>query len=45
MPEDVCMKGCVSTVAEGLESAARIGFPVMIKVRAGPMSPVAYHVY
>ena len=30
-----CRKGCVQTVAEGLEAARRIGFPVMIKASEG----------
>ena len=33
VPPEVYLRGCVATVSEGLESARRIGFPVMIKAR------------
>lgn len=33
--DDVYKKGCVSTAAEGLKSAQKIGFPVMIKASEG----------
>eukprot|EP00047_Mylnosiga_fluctuans_P011844 m.23124 g.23124 ORF g.23124 m.23124 type:complete len:2267 (+) comp3852_c0_seq1:80-6880(+) len=35
VPDDVYLKGCVSTVQEGLEAAGRIGYPVMIKASEG----------
>ena len=33
--DDVYKKGCVTTVEEGLQSAQKIGFPVMIKASEG----------
>jgi acetyl-CoA carboxylase/biotin carboxylase 1 len=35
VPDDVYMKGCVSSWQEGLEKAKEIGFPVMIKASEG----------
>ena len=33
--DDVYMKGCVTSVEEGLEAAKKIGFPVMVKASEG----------
>ena len=33
--DDVYMKGCVTSVEEGLEAARKIGFPVMVKASEG----------
>ena len=33
--DDVYAKGCVTSVAEGLEAAKKIGFPVMVKASEG----------
>ncbi|KAK4561411.1 acetyl-coenzyme-A carboxylase [Recurvomyces mirabilis] len=33
--DDIYMKGCVTSVAEGLEAAKKIGFPVMVKASEG----------
>ncbi|KAK3953879.1 acetyl-CoA carboxylase [Pseudoneurospora amorphoporcata] len=35
VPDDVYLKGCVSSWQEGLEKAKEIGFPVMIKASEG----------
>jgi len=35
VPDDVYMKGCVTSWQEGLEKAKEIGFPVMIKASEG----------
>lgn len=35
VPDDVYLKGCVSSWQEGLEKAREIGFPVMIKASEG----------
>ena len=35
VPKEVYLKGCVTTAAEGLASAEKIGFPVMIKASEG----------
>lgn len=35
VPDDVYMKGCVSSWQEGLEKAKEIGFPVMVKASEG----------
>lgn len=35
VPKDVYLKGCVTTAAEGLAAAEKIGFPVMIKASEG----------
>ncbi len=35
VPDDIYQKGCVKTADEGLASANRIGFPVMIKASEG----------
>ncbi|KAK3934455.1 acetyl-CoA carboxylase [Diplogelasinospora grovesii] len=35
VPDDIYMKGCVSSWEEGLEKAQQIGFPVMIKASEG----------
>lgn len=35
VPRDVYLQGCVQTAAEGLASAKKIGFPVMIKASEG----------
>ena len=33
--DDIYAKGCVTSVAEGLEAAKKIGFPVMVKASEG----------
>lgn len=35
VPKDVFEKACVTTVDDGLEVAAKIGYPVMIKASEG----------
>ncbi|KAK0666538.1 acetyl-CoA carboxylase [Cercophora samala] len=35
VPDDVYLKGCVSSWQEGLEKAKQIGFPVMVKASEG----------
>ena len=35
VPHELYMKGCVTTAKEGLDSAVKIGFPVMIKASEG----------
>lgn len=35
VPKEVYLKGCVTTAAEGLAAAEKIGFPVMIKASEG----------
>ncbi|KAK3331762.1 acetyl-CoA carboxylase [Cercophora scortea] len=35
VPDDIYMKGCVSSWEEGLERAKEIGFPVMVKASEG----------